>query len=546
LIVEQIIHYFTTYGAEALGIYDKDHVFIPEETLEIPELREKNLRLVVIHGYTKEELKGKILQLLNTGIALADQTKKDVIDVATFVEIQEKEISTIKNKEVKCALFEYLDMFPENPVEFLRFVIYKLTNKTLLIKDKKTITEIKMKDGLVALGLIDKYNRKFGLENLSQIFYRFKPLWLAIRSTGNRQLKTRINRIRKLAKVHHKPMPEDYLNSVTAKIKGGETIDLNTLTSELKRVNLFRKARLANALIYRQGDCGSVLYKVRNGKSYATEFYFPRKKEAVNITNEVVRSIVESLDLEGKRVFLPPEVDYTIPTTEKQYTGNFPSGTCVRIPKDMVFGIHWCNVGSARIDLDLSMHSINHGKIGWNSSYRSGDRKILFSGDVTDAPGPKGASELFYIAKASKDVSMVMVNYFNFREKTPVPFEIVVAKENVKDFGENYMLNPNNIVVTGRSVIDTKQKMLGLIVTDENDARFYFSETMIGSTIVSRDSTHMTWAREYLVDSHKNALTLRMVLELAGAKIVDRRDRCDIDLSPEVVEKDTIINLLTA
>ena len=38
LVLEQIVHYITTYGFEELGIYDKNSVYIPKEKLEIPEL----------------------------------------------------------------------------------------------------------------------------------------------------------------------------------------------------------------------------------------------------------------------------------------------------------------------------------------------------------------------------------------------------------------------------------------------------------------------------------------------------------------------------
>ena len=48
------------------------------------------------------------------------------------------------------------------------------------------------------------------------------------------------------------------------------------------------------------------------------------------------------------------EINYTLPATEKQFIGYFPSGTSISIPKEMIFGIHWENVNTHRIDLDLS------------------------------------------------------------------------------------------------------------------------------------------------------------------------------------------------
>ena len=87
------------------------------------------------------------------------------------------------------------------------------------------------------------------MATLSEIFYRFKPLFLALRS--NQGLRPIINKIRKLAVTHHKPMLEDYLNNITAIIKTGKGIDPKKLREELKKVNTFRKIRLAYALKYR-------------------------------------------------------------------------------------------------------------------------------------------------------------------------------------------------------------------------------------------------------------------------------------------------------
>ena len=48
LVVQQIVHYITTYGFEALGIYDKDTVYIPKEELEIPAVSYTHLTLPTI------------------------------------------------------------------------------------------------------------------------------------------------------------------------------------------------------------------------------------------------------------------------------------------------------------------------------------------------------------------------------------------------------------------------------------------------------------------------------------------------------------------
>ncbi len=272
LVIEQILHYITTYGFEALEIYNNDSVYIPTEKLGLKGIRLDKIRLIVIKGYTKEEIKEKLLALLQTGIALKEDTKKDVLEVALYVELNEKEIRDVKNKEVKAALYDYLNLVPENAVEFLRFIVYKATDSTLLIKNKQTIEAIKAKEGLSIAGCLDRYKQNYGLEKLAEIFLRFKPLFLAFRT--NRRSKTLINKIRKLAVDNHKSMAEDYLNIITSRIKNHRGIEETRLQDELSKVNIFRKIRLAYALNFRTKDVQSIVYKIRNGKGYATHFDF--------------------------------------------------------------------------------------------------------------------------------------------------------------------------------------------------------------------------------------------------------------------------------
>ena len=144
LIVEQIIHYFSTYGLERLGIYNKDLIYIPDEELKIPKTKMKNINLVVIKGYTKGELKMKLLKLLSSGIALKEDTITAVVDVALFIGLDEGDVETIKNKEVRVVMYEYLNIIPDNPIEFLRYVTFIVTDSSLLIKSRELIEKIKL------------------------------------------------------------------------------------------------------------------------------------------------------------------------------------------------------------------------------------------------------------------------------------------------------------------------------------------------------------------------------------------------------------------
>jgi len=544
LIIEQLVHYFTTYGAEAQGCYNEEYVFVPKEKLNIPEL-EEGIKLVIIKGLTKEQIKVKLLELLSTGIALKDETLKDVIDVAWFVGINEDDIELIKNKEAKIILYDNLNMLPENPVEFLRFIIFKCTEKTLLIKNPALIKEIKETENLGIIKYFKAYEDKYTLNPLAQVFNRFKPLFLAYKT--NPQLRTYMNRIRKLSVKHHKPMQEDLLNEITAKIKKGETIDISLLKKKLGEANTFRKVRLAYALKYRMSDTESILYKVRNGKGYAKEQLYSDSKEYKKIYDFVMYSLVEDIakNVKGKKIFIPDYITYALPATEKQFTGDFPSGTCVKVKEDMVAGIHWTNLDNRRVDLDLSLISLEHGKIGWDSSFRTNTRNVMFTGDLVDAPKPNGASELFYLKGDTQETQLMMLNYFNYSSEHPVPFKIIVANEKVKDFDKHYIVNPNNVKTVCKTKIDVKEKIIGLLISDKEGCKFYFSEVGMGNVRNSSGKDYVKHSRNYLRDFYTNTINLNEVLVEAGAVIVEDKEECDIDLSPESLEKGTIIKLIS-
>lgn len=543
LVIEQIIHYFTTYGFEALDIYNKDSVYIPHEQLDAPQLQD-DIRLVIIRGYTKSELKEKLLALLASGVALHKETIDDVLDVASFVGLADEDIDRVQNKEVKAALYDALGTVPSNPTEFLRYVVYRATTKTLLIKNPAMVAAIKKRDNLDIASLFDLYEREFGLARLAEVFYRFKPLFLAFRT--NSELKKTINKIRRLAEQHHKPMPEDTLNTVTARLRHEQPVLSDHFYQALATASPFRKIRLAYALKFRMTGADAILYRVRNGKSYATAFDVTNQAGTQVAYEVVMQSLTADLakNVAGKKIFIPAGINYGLPATEKQFTGNLPSGTSVKLAKNMVVGIHWENVSGHRIDLDLSLLSPEVGKIGWDGRYRSEQQEILFSGDMTDAPPPRGASELFYISQQARGVFLLFVNYFNFRPTVEVPFKILVAHEKPVQPTTHYTVDPNTIVALSRTTMNVKQKNLGIIVADDTGCTFYFAESDLGGSISARNNVYTEQARKYLFHFYTNAIMLNDVLAAAGAELVGSVTEADIDLSPENINKVSLLDLL--
>ncbi len=537
LVQEQAFHYVTTYGYEDVGVFNHDTVFIPNERLSVPEIT-NDLQLSVIQGYTKKQIKEKLMLLLNSGIAL--KYIDDIEIISKYCGLSDDDALSINNKEVRIRLYTMLDLIPEDPMELFRLVLFNTTKEDLLIINKKMIKLIKESDNFDA-ELFRQYDENYGYSRLAEIFKRFKPLFLAFKA--NDEMKPIINKIGHLSDTYHKPMNNSILNDVTGMLKRNIEIKPETLNKELKKANIFRKIRLASALNYRMSEPESILYKIRNGKSHVKPFSFDNVNGAKTTYDMVLKSILGDLKhLKGKKVYIPDNIKYALPATSKQFTGNIPSGSYTIIPKDMLFGISWSNVDHHRVDLDLSLISLNHGKIGWDALYKTDKNEVLFSGDVVDAPN--GASELFYVNNDYENEMILYLNYFNYDEDVPVPYYTVVADEHPNTFGKNYMIDPNNIKCVTKSNINEKSKILGLVKVTKGECRFYFSETNLGKAISSRDDDQTALTRKYLSKYTQNMITLNDVLKSVGVKFVKKAGKDVIDLSPNSLESDTIINLL--
>ena len=540
LVAQQMVHYLTTYGFEALGIYQESSVYIPAEVLELPENFE-GIPLTLVKAMDRSEIYEAVLKLA-ASVALADETLEDLMVVIKGNQFNKSIVEKIGNRELKTRLSDHFGLTPTEPVEFLRHLVSKLTDQSLLIKNAALIRKIKAANGKFLDELL-----KSAPADLASIFFRYKPLFLAMKSISRN--KAFFNRLRKDATSLHKPLPNDFLNSVTSQIWKGK-LDFAKLWTRLQTANVFRKIRLAYSLQYRLGWSGSAVYQVRNGRAWATNLPWDALMENKGLLQQaramVLKSIVTDLqpNVEGQTFYIPECIHYALPATEKQFTGNFPTGTYVSVPEDLIVGIHWFDT-SHRVDLDLSMIG-TQGKLGWDGSYRSAKKSLLFSGDMTAAPAPHGASELFYARKVDFASQILMVNYYNFHPGAEVACKILVAKEKPEKFESNYMVDPSNVVATANLNISKRQNVLGLVANVEGENRVYFANTSIGNAISSYNNTYTHHAREYFKTCAFQSLDFRSLLVQAGANVVDSipREGEYTNLAPDALDKSTLINLV--
>lgn len=517
LFVHQILHYMTTYGTN----FTSEFVYFPAEKLELPKLTKLPIR--VIRSIEVAEIIEKCLQMLTSGIALDESTIDDILALLYALNYKFTTVENIKNKEALVRIIAKNGVLPKSPVEFLRYLIFKATGSTLLIKNQEVIDAIKM----AQMSIVNDLN-KFGLKNCATIFNRFKPIWLAFKTNKfNRPL---INEINRLAKRYHQPMPVDVLNTVTSVVYSEQQI-----VEALAKANNFRKIRLLNALNTRLNAADTFLYRIRNGKSFARQKDITGMKKYYKRAFKIVYwDLVTSLSLHGLKVKYPDNIDYALPSTEKTFVGNFPAGTKIT-SKNLVSGVYWENDWGAN-DLDLSALSLE-GKVGWNSAYKS--EGLLYSGDITDAP--KGATELLYTNGNLSSPALSILNIYS--GVVGCQFKIIVG--DAPKVSENYMFNPNELIIEAATNMIGHQQILGIFLPESDDKlSFVLVNAGFGSMGVSSESTQSDNARRALFYQYSSPVSFRQLLIDAGVTFVDDENIADINLMPQALEKSTFINLL--
>lgn len=578
LIIQQIIHYITTYGFEEIGEYNEKFVYIPNEKLEVPELK-NDIKLIEITQISKENLKERLLKLCESSIPLSKETIEYISELSDYMEITKDNINIIKNKEIKTVLYSKLGILPEEPEEFFRYLIYSLIGKTLIIKDKTTIQSLKRCDRKKALDLIVNYNKQYSIKYLAEIFNRYKPLFLALKTNqevtskinniyqsfkknenivirqvqtygeDEMKLNTIINKISRLSKKYHKPMSQNDLDIFVdwCSKHALENDFEEQLKEKIKKAGIWRTIKLKNYLQYEKINSRQHVYKIRNGKAWIQNNYKELKYNPDNVLKILDAIIIAKMknNVDGKKVYLDNNFDLKLPQSEKQFVGNIPFGSSLTVDKEnLMFGIQWFNTKNERVDLDLKLISNNYA-IGWNAEYNETD-KLIFSGDVTDAPFPNGAAEYIYIDKTiGETIFSLKVNDYTDAVDN-IQYDIIIAKGNKSKLKQNYIIDPNDIIarIPKNKIEKGKaEHSIGTIIIDGQTIKIVFTDLCTSNRIFSANNELEDVLRKYIEKESQCKCNLRDYLERAGAIITNDSELADINLSINNLNKDSLISL---
>lgn len=542
LLVDQLDHYLSVY-TQTEETFSKainsSLVYVPVKS-ETYECEPFIFNTTVISIITEEELIKRATDLLSSGIALNSATQESLINI--FKAYKDKfDINAIKNKEFLMCICKELNLVPKKAEQLLRYCVYRITSNPMIInstRERKNLYSRICFYTTTINRILKQYVEENGVEPIAQQFNRYRKLWIILKHAG-KDATTIINRARKLSDKLNRPHKLQVLDRINDK-----NIDIEDVKKELEKVTVFKKFSLLNAIYNAKSN--DKMYVIRNGRIYSTTKEHT-SKASFKIKNLIFNSIKKDIgkNIKGKRFYIPKGIMYAVPTSQKNFIDNIPMYTRYKMDMNSIIGIHWTNSEDGRVDLDLHYTSKNI-HIGWNSRFDSKEN-ILYTGDLTDAPAPKGATEAFYIKDTLKDdFGMISVNNYS---GNPDLFELFIGSDSEKKiYDRNGIMNAENLAFkfTGLSMNDDNEKCFGIIDSQEDSREFIFIDNSSGFDRVPAYSAQKEVMLSAIRSMAKNRLYLNELIEKLGGEIVLDKESADYDLSINSLVKDSFNFLFKA
>lgn len=548
----QVLHYLTTYGFESVGL--ASNPYIPLEKLEIPGIEVVQNKIVIIRLMNDIALE----RAVNDYFAKTAAPKQEKLAlIGALFEAFTGDVDDIKSFELKVMYCDKYGVAPTAIEEALRYLIYKVTGTTLLIKNDRLIQQIRSRATDSSVNTLPmNVLGKISPVRLAEIFFRYKPLLLAFK--GYPGCARIINRARRLADKYHRPLSDVSVKNFTTLIDERRMGDAVAI---INRASARELVKLANAVMARiaapvEGVPG--VFSIRNGRVYVTEVGIKGMTDSYQFRNYfnaatmLLNKLREKLHdkFEDTVVILPNYITYAVPTTEKQFIGNIPWGSSIALPADQAFtaGIHWVNSHNQRVDLDLHLNSASE-HFGWNGGYTDGVQ-VIYTGDQTDAPLPNGAAEAFYF---KVDRPLVMgVNEFSGPARCEFKFFLSGVKPSeATGYRSKYTFDPSKTLMPAipLSFMDSHHQNLGIFTPTEEGSRFFFYGGMLTEGIVP-NANYGDFLKGTL-HQLTNKMTVAHLLGVVGASVVSDRSQIEpdykgkiLDLSPEALTSRTLLDLL--
>ena len=517
----QILHYLTTYVTNfTTPFVVGERTFTPEET--------KALKITIIRAESASRSLERINELFATTVAPKAQNIHYYRALASLTTIAPEEV---KSRELMIMMCAERGIKPSDPETLFRYLVYCATKETLIIKNKNLINIIK-RAAHNNIELINSLTEN-EMKALASIFYRYKPLFLAFKTPETASV---INRIRRLAVKYHKPQSANTIkNFVNLNSEEQATIIARATNREL--------IKLYNALLV---PSGTRLFQIRNGKIWVRE---EEEHSSVDLLDKIRAASAIDIELrkrlknyEGMTVYIPRGISYAVPYSEKQFSGAIPWGTAIGATDEenaFTIGVHWVNdPDESGCDLDLHVHTPTR-HFGWNNYYISEDGEIIYSGDMTNAPAPKGAAESFYINNVNEPVILTL-NAFNAKSNKQFQFFMTEGKDD--EMRERATFDSSKLISAPLPLAFADKSSLSLGIF--NNKTFYvYGGNVDEGPAPSRDYPKFIEALLNRISSTYRFETLASALKI---NIVHEapKDTPFLNLSPEALTVNTLLDFV--
>jgi hypothetical protein len=562
LWLDQVLHYCSTYVTD----FTFGNGYVPNTGVEQESYDFAYYKVIV--PITKADLYARCINMLTSGIALKQDTMHAVADfVIDYVKENKLTINvdTIKNREALVYICDALQIAPNDKFNLLRYIIYKTTGQEMIIKNDSLISAIRCAG--------DNYQFDFSIltekqmKGLASIFLRYKEIFLAFKHDLKDKSNNApyINKLRKMAKKYHEPIKESFWQTVFSKPKS-----IHELRDHLDEITNFKKIALMQTCMERSMGNANQLYLIRNGKTYLRENFIPANsdfKYLALVYSVLYESVLETLqdhaikfettaDENGAidesarpmKARVIKGLSVALPTSEKNFIGNYPFGTSYKMEGHNFVGCYWRNEWGTH-DFDLSYISVDGHKYGWNSNYYNKDNSVIYSGDMTNAD-PEAAEVIYMSNKAP--IGIVKVNQYNGQSHSKFQFffgQAVQSPFTGCSYGRGYshdhvghIVNPGDIKIQFEVPVNNQPEMqIGVTTGDE----LVLMALHTGNSIVSSDKPkYAEMMQNAILTKAKCFIKAEDMLKDAGFEIVDESYKGEVDIDFANLDKDSFIALL--
>ena len=548
LVEEQIVHYFSTYGLESIGLVAMPAIPI-EDILTNPDTM-PSFKSFTVFNIVSEENAREIADKTLCGTVNPNRRNMPYYEfLIPFVEDGE----FLKSFELMCMWCKRNNTAPKQAKDWIRYALYTATGSTLVVNNVRTMKALRLQARYGGKDIKSLFEAA-DLVALSEEFNRHKKIFLGLKKFPG--CASYVNKIAKLSKIHHKPLSGLTIQNIGQFARKG---DMESVAKIIEKSSLRQLIKAHNYFIYstamfftfgKRGEGRTELYNIRNGKMFVRENHVPEISEsfmqAFDMLDEELCKRIKN-KLRGKSFCIPDYITYKAQYTEKQMIGCIPYGSEVHTDGANVFGIYWEDYKGMRTDLDLHLRNETQ-RFGWNSHYRSDDREcVLFSGDITAAA--KGAVEAYSFNP--KDDSIYILSVNNFCGENGVPFQFFMTDKGFK-------LKDNVLAGHGTAVCNVKDAIMPpvpLIMDDRSidigiiaKHTFYFTGQTEGSSIVPCND-YVTKALQAQINRMNSMVTINTILNQTDAMVYSKVEdvpegvEC-IDLSPSKLTPTTLIELI--